>query len=296
MNISLYIRLTIALLLLSCGVYAQQAQVSLSRNQILIGEQIQYKLKVRLQPGTKASFIFPDTIPHFDIIRKSEVKPLPAENAVEQVFIFTSFDSGKWFIPEIPITIIGKTNSKIYTPDSILINVGYSPDDGTGKLRDIKPVRDVEVPDYFWYYFLIAMTLLFLVIFLLVKYFSKKKKKPATPADIYGEAMDALNRLHTTYLDEGSNVKVFHTGLSAVFRRYISHKTGVDETYSTTSDILIMSGERYPDIKTDLAAVLRINDAVKFAKYRPSKEDSLKALDEMKELITSIDKYHLKSS
>ena len=260
----------------------------------MIGEQIQFKLKVRLAPGTKASFVIPDSIPHFDIIRKDDVKGLHAENAVEQVFIFTSFDSGKWFIPAIPITIIGKTTTKIFTPDSIMITVGYSPDDGTGKLRDIKPVRDVEVPDYFWYFVLIALTLLFLIIFLLVKYFSRKKKVVTVPGDPYGEAMAELDKLRATDLTE-SKAKAFHTALSTVFRKYVSYKTGVDETYSTTSDILILTSERYPDTKTELASVLRINDAVKFAKFRPSKEHSLQTLDKMKELITRIDKYHLKS-
>lgn len=290
---SYYTRLIVSFLILTNCVYAQQAQVSLSRNQIVIGEQIRYTLKVKLAPNTKAFFRFPDSIAHFDIIRKGEVRGIPAENAIEQIVILTSFDSGKWFLPAIPVAIMGRVNRKISTPDSILISVGYSPDDGTGKLRDIKPVRDVVVNDYFWYYVLFGLTLLFLLIFLLVKYLSGRKKKIITaPADPYGDAMKALENLRSISLTEKEKVKLFHTALSEVFKRYLGFKTGIDENNVTTSDVLILTSGKYPVIKTDLAAVLRLNDAVKFAKYKPLEEDSIQTLEKLKELITYIEQFH----
>ncbi len=89
---------------LSAG--GQTVEVSLNRNSILIGEQISFGLKVKLPSvGYKANFSIPDSVVHFDIIRKDPLKAVKNESALEQIITFTSFDSGKWYFPSLPVLI-----------------------------------------------------------------------------------------------------------------------------------------------------------------------------------------------
>lgn len=270
---------------------AQQLEVSLNRNQILIGEQIHYGLKVKLPPGSRAFFQLPGTAEHFDILEKKDVKAVKGENALEQVIVFTSFDSGRWFFPAIPVLIVsGNSRQTIYS-DSIPIQVGYSPDDGTGRLRDIKGIRDVAKPDYFWYYLLLALAILFLLIFLAVRYFSRRKKMPKAVAgqSAYDEAISALIELEMSGLKNEDEVKQYYTRLAFIFKRYLGRKTARDFLGKTTGDILIDLQQLAPDHVHGLAFLLRLSDAVKFARFNPGGSENRLAIQKMRDHVTGID-------
>lgn len=276
---------------------SQRVEVSMNRNEILIGQQISYGLKVIL-PGTglKANFSIPDSIPHFDIIRKGDIVGVKGESALEQVIVFTSFDSGQWYFPSFPVLITDGARKATLYSDSILIQVGYSPADSSGQLRDIKTVMDVYIPDYTLYYIIGAVLLALLIAYMVYRYLKKRKNKPApifkSDLSAYNEAMQALQYLEQRSLLTSHKEKEFHTQLSDIFKRYLSRHTQKNLLNRTSGDILIELKKRNLDMGTvsEIAEGLRYTDAVKFAKFIPLHSESNKALDLIRKGIETIDK------
>lgn len=264
---------------------AQSVEVSINRNRILIGEQVNYGLKVTLPSSNyKTFFSFPDSITHFEILRKEEVKPVKGQVAVEQVITFTSFDSGAWYFPSIPVTITDGSQRLQLNSDSILIHVDYMPIDSTGKPRDIKSMMDVKVVNYMLYYILAAILVLIILAWLLYRYYKKRKNRPKpvlhsseTP---YDEAIAGLKKLEDDDLLMKGEVKQYHTRLSDIFKTYYSRIKQTDLRSKTSGEVLIevRNDTRDDAVQAELAEVLRMSDAVKFARYQPPVNDSRRAL------------------
>jgi len=271
---------------------AQTIEVSLNRNSILIGQQVSFGLKVKLPSvGYKANFSIPDSITHFDIIRKNPVTSVKGETALEQVITFTSFDSGNWYFPSFPVVITdGVRKATIYS-DSILIKVGYSPADSSGQLRDIKQLMDVYIPDYTIYYIIAGVLLLLLIGYLLYRYLKHRKNKPVplfkSDLSAYEEAMKGLQALENGNLLDKHKEKEYHTELADIFKRYYSRNRQKNLLNKTTGDILIELRENNVNNEfiSSLAEGLRYTDAVKFAKFIPLHTESKAALALIKQGI-----------
>lgn len=274
----------------------QTVEVSINRNNILIGEQINLGLKVKLpSTGLKANFSIPDSITHFDIIRKGDIKAVKGESALEQVITFTSFDSGSWYFPAFPVLITdGARKATIYS-DSILIKVGYSPADSSGQLRDIKPVMDVYIPDYTLWYILAGVLLSLIIGYLLYRYFKNRKKKPVpifqSELSPYEEAMKSLQQLGQGSLLDKHGEKQYHTELADIFKRYYSRNRQKNLLNKTTGDILMELKENNIDAQhiAIIAEGLRYTDAVKFAKFIPLHTESRNALELIRQGIDSLE-------
>lgn len=287
-----------------CKVFSQSPSVhtTIDKKEILIGERVKVKL-VTLFPlpddTTGYSLLLPDSIPHFELIDKGSAMPVNFKDnskAIEQIITLTSFDSGQWNIPPFRINIgtPGASGNSLYT-DSIPVNITYSPSDSTNRLRDIKPVIDVSVTDYFWYYIAAGSLVLLLVVFLLLRYLRKRKKYPiqasASRLSPYEEAMLELEKLGRSEIHQAEQIKLYHIRLSNIFRRYLGRKQDCDLQNKTTGDLLInMSANGFSmETITMLAVPLRCNDAVKFAKYLPPLTESDDCLVKLREAINLIE-------
>lgn len=279
--------------------FAQTVQTITDRKDILIGEQIKLKIKASL-PLQSAALVnwlaLPDSIPHFDIVEAGKVDTVDFKDnskTIEQVITITSFDSGRWEFPALPINFTGTNGNATQKTetDPFYVNVSYSPPDSTNQLRDIKPIIKVSVTDYFWYYIVAGSILLLLIIILLYRYFKKNKKlKPAgTVSNLspVNEAMQALAELAQYNLNNAGEVKLFHIGLAAVFKNYLGRKQYKNLMNETTGDLLISiknNNIQQEDI-SKLATALRCTDAVKFARYLPQPDESIDCLQKIKETI-----------
>ena len=231
--------------------FGQQLQTITGKKDILIGEQIKLTIKASL-PLNAASLnkwlIIPDSIPHFDIVETGKVDTIDFEDnskAIEQVITITSFDSGRWVFPALPVEFSGATGQsvKIEKTDSFFVNVSYSPPDSTNQLRDIKPIIKVSIIDYFWYYIIGGVILLLVIVFILYRYFKKKKKStPATPVSSlspYDEAMEEIKKLSQYNLQDAVEIKMYHIKLADIFKNYIGRKQGKNLFNKTAGDLLI---------------------------------------------------------
>ncbi len=277
---------------------AQTVKTFIDKQDILIGEQLNYKVVATFTPGDyRVHWLnIPDSMPHFELVDKSKIDTSTdnGNTVLQQTLTFTSFDSGRWNTPSFRINfdpVKDDTTINIIT-DSFAVNVGYAQADSTNQLRDIKPIMDVTIKDYFWYYIGGGVLLAAITAFFLWRYFKNRKKKPA-PAfkgklSAYDEAMQELAQLKTMNLQRPEEVKRYHSKLSDIFKWYISRKQQLNIMNKTTGDVLVhLSSGRLPqDTIATAAAALRTGDAVKFAKYIPAGTENMEAMEKIKTVIS----------
>lgn len=294
-----YAGLTTCLVFCVQFIFCQTLQTITDKKDILIGEQIKLTIKTPLPLNSNALtkwLVLPDSIPHFEIVDNGKPDTTNFKDdskAIEQTITFTSFDSGKWVFPSLPVEFAGTAGqpTQIVNSDSFYVNVGYATADSTNQLRDIKPIITVSVVDYFWFYIAGGSLLLLLIVFFLYRYFKKKKKDaPSTPLSKlspFDEAMAELKNLAQFNLDDAAEIKQYHIKLADIFKNYLGRKQGKNLFSKTAGDMLANMKE--VSLSTEnisaLATALRCTDAVKFAKYLPLPDQSEDALQKIKETI-----------
>lgn len=279
---------------------AQTVKTFIDKQDILIGEQIKYKVVATAPAGVfNVQWInIPDSLPHFELVDKSKIDTT-ADNGntiYEQTLTLTSFDSGRWNTPAFTINFTPVKNEKAVTAatDSFAVNVGYAAADSTNELRDIKPIMDVTITSYLWYYIGGGAVLALIIAFFLWRYFKNRTKKPEIQfrgkLSPYDEAMQELEKLKQAHLQQPEDIKQFHSKLAAVFKWYISRKQRFSIMNKTTGDVLVhLTDNNLPkEIITEAAIALRIGDAVKFAKYLPSAAESNDSIEKIKNTINYI--------
>lgn len=283
--------------------YAQPSvKATVDRNEILIGEQ--FKLTVEANFIADARQVrwlsVPDSLQHFEVINRSKIDSLYTNNqlsGIAQTFTFTSFDSGKWVLPSFLIGIEpakGDTTYNYFT-DSVTITVSFSASDTTNQLRDIKPVMDVETFNTMWYW-IGGGALLLLLIILLIWLYRRRKKKVVSPIPVksnlsaYDEAMQELKNLRKYNFSDAGDIRIIHTKLGEILKRYLSRRENDNYLNKTTSDMLIILKQVGVNNETlgNAAATLRAGDAVKFAKYLPPAHENEASLQSMEAVIKTI--------
>ncbi|MEJ7589132.1 MAG: hypothetical protein WKI04_16365, partial [Ferruginibacter sp.] len=131
------------------------------------------------------------------------------------------------------------------------------------------------------WYWIIGGILFGVLIAFLTWYFKKRKPntlaKPfQTNTSPYEEAMKELAGLEDYNLSLPSEIRIVHTKLAGILKRYLSRKQNNNYQNKTTGDVLIQLSDHYPDkdMLAKAASSLRCADAVKFAKYLPPAGES----------------------
>lgn len=279
---------------------SQAVQTGINTNNILIGEQIKYQIKINLSNSSyQIDIAIPDSIPHFEIIDQKKYDTVDQNGVytLRQDILFTSFDSGVWRFPSFPISISfpNKATQK-FLSDSFLVQVGYSPADSTDQLRDIKPVMDVFVIDRQWMFIVAGILIALILAYLIYRYFKGRKKKmpPLFNANIsaYDEATKELNKLQQQVAADPGSIKLFYVTLSDIFKKYYSRKININLMTETTGDLLVrlQSHATSQEVLSNTAQALRSGDAVKFAKYIPPVSENTQAVSLIKNVIDQLEK------
>lgn len=266
-------------------------KASVSKNKILLGEQLVLTIETYLPSGSKIKFEQLDTIAHFEFLEKPVIDSLSKNDGIKILgkYTITSFDSGHWVIPSFTLAKGVKT-------DTIPIDVVFSDFNPEQDYHDIKDIIEVKtkkevVP---WWVYAIAAALLLLT----VVFFARRKKKPVviakekTIVNPYEEAMQQLTDLQKENLD----TKTYYAELTNIFRLYIFRKKGILSLQKTTDDLML----QVKDVINDkdqfdkLSQALRLSDFVKFAKYIPAESDKEASFQHIKNTITNIEKSETK--
>jgi hypothetical protein len=269
------------------------ARATLDRDSILIGEPLKLSLDLRAPLGQPIDWFALDTIPHFEFIEKGKVDTSDDIDgkAVQQVITLTSFDSGNWVIPPLPVTIAGRT----YFTDSIPIKVAWAPFNPEEEYHDIKSIT--EVGDPAWARFVPWLIALFTILAGAgLWYFLRPKKKEVvvetyvSPLTPYEEALQALQELRGKRYVQNGQVKIYYSRLNDILRVFVLRKLKIASLEKTNDELIAQLRQLQMDNNTfqQLATALRMADYVKFAKYQPDAEDNEKNLVIIQTAITSL--------
>lgn len=255
---------------------------TVDRQQILIGEPIALHLQAYVVNGQQVPWFSADTIPHFEILKRSAIDTQVQGKglALSQTLTITSWDSGRWLIPSF---FIGRSKTK-----PLAVAVGYTPMAPNQPYNDIKDIVKVAKPiasNWYWYLLIIAV-----LIALFALFFPSGKKETAalTPAaqDPYTVAMQQLQALQPA-----SESKQFFTRLTDIFRTYLKDKRNIESFSKTTSGLcsqiknLQLPGETF----NQLQPVLHLADLVKFARWQATAAEKENALRVISENLKSIE-------
>ena len=294
-----YLRLAgifcLSIVLLSAN--GQSLSTSIDRKDILIGEPITYKIRMDLpSPNDRVEFLLPDSLEHFEILQRVALDTTVRKDHYSELKIkFTSWDSGKWYLPAIPLQVSlgGSAKKGFLKTDPIEINVGHMPIDSTGLPRDIKSNIKVSLVSFNWWY-LIPALILALQLFIIIRGLLSKDKKAKPVFDAsespYKEAVNALNKLNPAGLNHPQEVKKYYSALADIFKRFLSRTENKNYLPRTTGEVLMALKDRKESDGTVSTAseVLRKADAVKFAKYMPGTTESVESKEKLINAITNI--------
>lgn len=272
------------------GVQAQvNIKADIDHDKILIGQPLQLTVEAYVPLGAEINWFSSDSIPHFEIIRRTGIDT--AENMdgkkITQILTITSFDSGKLTIPPFEVSVAGQP----YYSDSLTIDVAFVPFDPKQDYRDIKDIIEVRNPyvRYIpWVIGVIAILSLAGIILLITR---KKTvvvpvRKETSRVSAYEEAMQAIGQLKKKGIGEEGE-KGYYSTLNDILRKYVARNFKIS-TFERTNEELILrlSTMGIPkDAFIKLSQALRMSDFVKFAKYRPTEEDNISNLDTVRSSI-----------
>ncbi len=295
-------RLTTLLLCLFVGqiLLAQpKVETKIDSTNVLIGDQISMEVSVKYDP--KIRVLIPKGFKLGEKIevlneRDSTVRISANEMKTSKNMLITSFDSGVYVIPPVPIQI--EENGIIDTIFSRALQLTVvSPAIDT--TEDFAPIKEIiEEPISFKEDILpimlgiLAALLLAIVIFTLFKYKKQQEtpekivqKTPKLPAHII--AFSKLKQLEEKKLWQNSDFKTYHSEVSYIIRDYLENRFNIPALESVTDEILTSLKHLEIERKQilNIGNILQTADLVKFAKLLPTEEQHRKAMEWSLEFI-----------
>ncbi|WP_292268089.1 hypothetical protein [Butyricimonas sp.] len=291
-------RVVLFVILLLYGIGGLKAQsreyaAELDTNYIMIGDQINFRMKVKAEPGLK--IVFPqlkDTLAKgVEIISgpvRDSIKEKDGRILVQESYVITSFDSGVFMIPPMPIEIQQESyNNTLRTDPLELIVNTFVVDPQKGNFDIVMPLAApwtfAEILPY------LLWTLLGVVVILLVIWIIKVRKsrkslfgheKPAIPP--YVLAMKALEEIKKEKLWQSGKTKEYYTQLTDTIRNYLDGELGISAMEQTSFETL-QSLEKCEKVnakqRDKLADMFETADYVKFAKAEPLQDENVRNLD-----------------
>lgn len=259
------------MLLLATGFQsgAQKASIVSDRKQIFIGEQIKVKLSVEQVPMGTAFLNVPDTVNHLEVLERGKIDTVNSNGAFNfyQTISITSFDSGTWKFPSLIWPGINVVTSP-FSIDVLPVDVS--------QLNDYNDIRDIiEYKKEFNWLLILLVAVIVLLLALLARWYINKRRKPSTlekfndksPLDWALQELEKLNEQNFA----PSDGKKYYGSLTEISRTFFARQFSKSTTTQTTDEwmIALQSLQIDADTRSYFFQVLRLSDAVKFAKYIP---------------------------
>ncbi len=285
--------------LLFLSVSAQKLTTATNKSTIRIGEQ--FELKLTVEPTNNSTvlldtwFNLPDSFNHFEVLQRLPIDTLEVGGAKSfiQKILITSYDTGTFKLPEFPVKLVGnKTLTLLPLPIKVLpVNISNMQD-----YNDIKEIIDVvpETDWWLWGKIAVGVLLLIVIIVLAVKYFFSKKsirptKKIGLSINDILLQIDALLPLIST-----QQYKQLFTSLISLTRNFSDTQLGIASLTKTTDEYMVLLKGNVGNEPTQVQyyQLLRLADAIKFAKYQPTTVECEQALQTAKIFITTIHSFN----
>ncbi len=296
----------IAFFILATHSWAQELTATLNHTQILVGEQVELTLKVKLKPRTSIryeaySVFIPGKIKQANSqLTTNEKVELEILKAFEDTLIqgknhdlwtgkytITCWDSGTVVIPEQAI-VIGDSTFYFY---ALRLNCGLV---ASAKDKDIYDIKEsfADVPEpqtqfdkillKLWENAYWIIPLLFVIIITLIQLRRyKKTTKPQAKVhetSLKDKTIIAIEALEKQKLWSEGQLKLHYTELSYIMRSYLSARYTISLLDKTTIEarLLLRQCGLHKETIDSLMTILNQSDMVKFAKSEPDEITILK--------------------
>lgn len=282
-------------------VNAQEASNFVDTTSIRIGEQINYKINIKLDSLDEINFPKAKDFAPFELINEFKVDTnyLDKKFIISKQFALTFFDSGTYYIPSQKLSLLDKEIEL----DSFKVTINAVKIDTTKQgLYDIKPIMksNTKFDFLFWLYILIFIIVLCTFLYFKNHIFSfftinKLEVEYLRP---YEKAVTELSKIKDlNYLSE-IDIKTYYSDLTFVIRNFIEEKI-IDNALECTTKELIQKLSLLKTSKKlnfsnstlkNIEDVFSRADLVKFAKYEP---DTQSASTDLETLTKELEKIKL---
>lgn len=294
--------LGIFFLLFNFQLFAQTTSAKIDKDQIVLGEQVNLEVKItNIDKSVSIDkwFTMPDTGNHIEVIERKKIDTIDTGNntyELTQNIIITSFDSGKWAVPiTAPVLVDNQGVRYPQNIDSARLIVNPVDVSHMQDFHDIKDVVNVHYRDYKWLYYTAAAILLLLLIWFIIRWVKKRKKTPTRQSIVKGPplewALKEINLLQQQNLINQNQELQYFTRLDEICRTYYDEKTHSNTHYLTAKETFekLRKYLQQEKDRVSLFELNKLNDAVKFAKYKPSQDQADKAADMAKNTLQKIE-------
>jgi len=280
---------------------AQEASNFVDTTNIRIGEQINYKINIKLDSLDEINFPKAKDFAPFELINEFKVDTnyLDKKFIISKQFALTFFDSGTYYIPSQKLSLLNK-EIKL---DSFKVTINPIKIDTTKQgLYDIKPIMksNTKFDFLFWLYILIFIIVICTFLYFKNQIFSffKINKLDVEYFTPYEKAVTELSKIKDlNYLSE-IDIKTYYSDLTFVIRNFIEEKI-IDNALECTTKELIQKLSLLKTSKKlnfsnstlkNIEDVFSRADLVKFAKYEP---DTQSASTDLETLTKELEKIKL---
>lgn len=299
---SFHKKILVALLVILCSKsFSQKVTATVDKDKILLGEHIELLLKVDPESNNPLQiqqwFNLPDTFNRLEIVQRMPIDTVTVDNQTlyQQKIILTSYDTGHRQIPPFPIIV----NSKPFNTGQLIIAVLPVDVRNLKDYHEIKDILPAKPPTIDWIailvFFLTKVLPILIVIgagiYFYIRYLRKKKNTPVKNKLVnVNDVLKEVDVLKQTYLIDKNEYKTFFTKLIALDRNYSDAQLQITTSTQTTGEYMLNIKGKIGEepVQTRYFQLLRLADAVKFAKYIPSQEECETAVTCSKEFINSV--------
>jgi hypothetical protein len=272
---------------------SQKVSTLLSKDKIVLGEQITLQVKVEgiTKGDIQQDFSFPDTVNHIEILKDS-VEDINSSTILHTLTL-TSFDSGYWQLPSFKLLL---TDQRTLTSDSLRITVLPVDVSGMQDYHDIKDILEVQPENNWWV--IASIILLGLVSLFSLLWFMNYKpvaapEKIISPSDLqklYTDLLKRIAELETSEVTTKAAVTSVFDEASRSTRNFIDKVYRQDTASLTTGEFMLNQKEKLSNTETgnNFFQFLRLADAVKFAKYLPPAEETKAVFPVLRNVITEV--------
>ena len=292
----------VAILCSSLNSFSQKVSATIDREKILIGEQVELQLKVENMDKGKMDiakwFNVPDTFNHMEVVFRFPIDTIKLDESYTfiQKIKLTSFDSGYWAFPELTILLNNQKSISALPLGVTILPVDVS---NMQDYHDIKDILEVKLKND-WRIIASIVLMTIIAFFGLLWVLSKRKPVPMVLPKKMGNknpyewALQQLEELQKRKLLETQQQKLFYSELVSICRTFSDAQLKVETSNKTTAEYLLsMKGMVGTEpTQTKYFQLLRLADAVKFAKFIPSNEDGSGAIVSSRDFIETINKFY----
>ena len=286
-------RLILTMMLLAACVAGRAQEgnpaTRLSRDTILIGDQIEWIIPLEMAPGEKYFLedIADPPAPGVEIIKPLQLDTVSNGRKsvkVEGKVILTSFDSGSYYLPPLIAMIERKSGAvdTLYMEGPTLEVTTVPIDTATYVIKDLKgqikyPLKFKELLPWIGLALLLA-----LIVWALVRWIKMSRAnrtflgKPIVKDPPHIVALRALDKIRKQKLWQNDKQKQFYTEVTDALRVYIADRYGIVALERPSREML--ADLKKQDIEESLYGkmdeLFTRADLVKFAKYLASAEEN----------------------